>query len=131
MRIKIENDNSRPGSYVVTPAGSIDSSTFLELKEKTDPVLAKKPTSILVNLEGVDYISSAGLGVLFAMKKALKTNGGDLYFCHIKPQIRRLFDVVKALPAETLFTSYEEADRYLYDMMNRETEKTPKKNSGA
>ncbi|MCG3175658.1 MAG: hypothetical protein MOGMAGMI_00591 [Candidatus Omnitrophica bacterium] len=130
MRIKIEDDKSRPGSYVVTPYGSIDSSTYLEFKEKTDPLLVKHPKSIVVNLEGVDYISSAGLGVLFGMKKALRTNGGDLYFCHIKPQIRRLFEIVKALPAETLFASYEEADRYLYKMMNDEIEKNRRDQNG-
>lgn len=131
MRVKIEDDKSRARSYIVTPVGSIDSSTYLEFKEKTDPILANKPISIVVNLEGVDYISSAGLGVLFGMKKALKANGGDLYFCHIKPQIRRLFEIVKALPAETLFASYEEADRYLYKMMNDEIEKNRKENPDA
>jgi hypothetical protein len=40
-------------------------------------------------------------------------------FCNLKPQIRRLFEIVNALPKETLFKNTEEADAYLYRMMNQ------------
>jgi hypothetical protein len=44
----------------------------------------------------------------------------------LKPQIKRLFEIVNALPKETLFKSVEEADAYLYRMMNREIDKDNK-----
>ena len=120
------------GDVVLAEAGGrIDLSNADAVRDQLAAAMAKAKTGVVVDLSGVDYISSAGLGVLFGMKKALKANGGDLYFCHIKPQIRRLFEIVKALPAETLFASYEEADRYLYKMMNDEIEKNRKENPNA
>jgi anti-anti-sigma regulatory factor len=68
----------------------------------------------------VVYVSSAGLQVLFATKKTLAERGGDLTFSRPQPQIVKLFQIVNALPKESIFASVEEADRYFYSIMNRE-----------
>ena len=126
MRVEIDPNPDKLGYYTVTPHGPIDSDTYLEFSDKVTPLLNKDTHGIVLDLIDVNYVSSAGLGVLFTMKKHLKQNGGDLLFCNLKPQIRRLFEIVNALPKETLFKNAEEADAYLYRMMSQEIEK-PKK----
>ncbi len=123
MRVDIGPLKGKEGFISVTPHGSIDSDTYTEFQEKIKPALVPSTKNILVDLGHVEYISSAGLGVLFGIKKSLAGTGGELYFCNLKPQIKRLFEIVKALPKETLFTSYEEADRYFYKVMNDEIER--------
>ena len=123
MHIKVDSDVDKPGYFTVTPFGSIDSDTYVDFSDKIKPLLTPHAKSIVLDLANVDYISSAGLGVLFTMKKHLKKNGGDLLFCNLKPQIQRLFEIVNALPRETLFKNVEEADAYLYRMMNQQIEK--------
>ena len=123
MHTKVDADKDRPGFYTVTPFGPIDSETYMDFSDKVKPILTTHAKAIVLDLANVDYISSAGLGVLFTMKKHLKQNGGDLLFCNLKPQIQRLFEIVNALPRETLFKSVEEADAYLYRMMNQQMEK--------
>ena len=123
MHVKISPHGEREGHFTVTPFGPIDSDTYLDFSDKVTPLLNDKLKGILLDLANVDYISSAGLGVLFTMKKHLKGNKGDLLFCNLKPQIKRLFEIVNALPQETLFKNAEEADAYLYRMMNKELEK--------
>ena len=59
------------------------------------------------------------------MKKHLRQRNGELVFCHLKPQIKRMFEIVNALPKETMFRDNAEADAYLYRMMNKETKKDP------
>jgi anti-anti-sigma factor len=105
---------------MVTPYGPIDSDTYLDFDEKVKPLLVAGTKGIVLDLAGVDYISSAGLGVLFTMKKFLKNTGGQLLFCNLKPQIKKLFEIVNALPSETLFKSAEEADTYLWKMINQD-----------
>ena len=122
MHVKIVPSDYRPGYYTVTPHGPIDSDTYLDFSDKVTPLLNPTTKAIVLDLSDVDYISSAGLGVLFTMKKHLKQNGGDLLFSNIKPQIKRLFEIVNALPKETLFKTTEEADAYLYRMMNKPVE---------
>ena len=122
MHVNINPNGDKPGYYTVAPHGSIDSDTYTDFSDKITPLLNKETKGIILDLADVDYISSAGLGVLFTMKKHLRQNSGDLLFCNLKPAIKRLFEIVNALPAETLFKNSEEADAYLYRMMNKETE---------
>ena len=123
MKIDIYPDNQRQGFFTVAVDGSIDSSTYTELQEKISPVLNAGAKGIVMDLKKVNYISSAGLSVFFTAKKKLMANGGDVLFCNLQPQIKRLFEVVKALPKETLFESMEEADRYFYKIMNDEIDR--------
>jgi anti-anti-sigma factor len=109
----------KPGFFTVIPVGSIDSDTHSEFREQIKSLLVPTTKGIVLDFNNVDYISSAGLGVLFGMKKFLTEHKGELLFCNLKPQIKRLFEVVNALPKETLFKSVEEADAYLYKMMNK------------
>ena len=116
MHVKINPNKDREGFYTVVPFGPIDSDSHFDFNDVVTPLLVKTTRGIILDLANVDYISSAGLGVLFTMKKFLKTNGGDLLFCNLKPQIVRLFEIVNALPKETLFKDADEADAYLYRM---------------
>ena len=116
MHVKISPNKDREGFFTLTPSGPIDSDTYLDFNDVVTPLLVNTTRGIVLDLADVDYISSAGLGVLFTMKKFLRTNGGDLLFCNLRPQIVRLFEIVNALPKETLFKDAEEADAYLYRM---------------
>ena len=127
MHVKIASHMERPGNFTVIPHGAIDSDSYADFKDKMAPLLTKSTKSIVLDLVDVDYISSAGLGVLFTMKKYLKEHSGDLLFCNLKPQIKRLFEIVKALPPEILFENASEADAYFYKMMNEEIERQKEK----
>lgn len=119
MRVQIKPNKDKAGFFTVIPVGSIDTDTHSDFREKIKSLLVSSTKGIVLDLDSVDYISSAGLGVLFGMKKFLMENKGELLFCNLKPQIVRLFEIVNALPKETLFKSTEEADAYLYKMMNK------------
>jgi anti-anti-sigma factor len=127
MRVDVTAHKDKPGYFTVTPHGAIESESHAEFRTKITPLLVKTTKGIIVDMENVDYISSAGLGVLFSMKKFLMEGNNDLFFCHLKPQIQRLFDIVKALPRETIFTSLEEADEYFYREMNEVIDEAKKK----
>lgn len=127
MQVKIATNKDKEGYFTVVPYGSIDSDTHQAFKEKVMPILDKPVKMLLVDLANVDYISSAGLGVLFTLRKALLTSKGELLFCNLKPQIAKLFEVVKALPKESVFRTVEEADKYFYSIMNEEIKKQQKK----
>ena len=123
MRVEINPNKDREGFFTVIPFGPIDSDHYLDFSEYVTPLLVETTKGIILDLANVDYISSAGLGVLFTMKKFLASKRGALLFCNLKPQIVRLFEIVYALPKETLFKNAEEADAYLYKMMEEEIER--------
>ena len=120
MRVQIAAHQEKKGFFTVTPYGDIDSDTHHSFREELNPVLEQSPKIILLDLSHVDAITSAGLGVLFSIKKQMVAHHGELLFCNLKPQIIKLFEIVKTLPREHVFTSIDEADAYFARAMTEE-----------
>ena len=113
MQLDVTVKEKEKGVFIISPIGSLDSDTCLILEKKADPVLNLKAKVIILNMQGVDYISSAGLGVIFKIKKALKQNHGKLYIVNLTPTVKKVFDIINALPQQDIFVSVEELDNYL------------------
>ncbi|MBW1768561.1 MAG: hypothetical protein JRJ65_16145 [Deltaproteobacteria bacterium] len=56
----------------------------------------------------------------------MSEHNGSFGMINLKPQIRKVFDIINALPEITVFKNVEEADRYLDIMQKREIEKQEK-----
>ena len=78
---------------------------------------------VILDLADLDYISSAGLRVIFRIQKAVKSAGGQVLVVNLKPQVKKVFEIVDALPTMAVFKSYDEMDEYLDVMQRREIEK--------
>ncbi len=126
MHVRIDSSKSKEGYYKITPTGANDSETHEDFNRQLQPILTRSTRCIVMDLSDVNYISSAGLGALFSIKKKLMENKGELLFTGLQPQIKKLFEIVKALPRETLFVSADEADKYFYQMMNEEIDRQNK-----
>ena len=74
----------------------------------------------IVDLARLDYLSSAGVRSLFKARKGASDAGGQLLLVNPQPQVRKVFDIIKALPSTSVFESQEEMDRYL-DAMQRKS----------
>ena len=118
MELKVDVTQKAQGVYVVQPAGSLNSSTYAILDKEVDAILAEMPTLLVLDLEHLEYLSSAGLRVILKARKALKKNNSQLVFMNLQPQIRKVFDIVNAFPAMQIFQNIEELDDYL-DVMQR------------
>lgn len=68
-------------------SGRLDASHSERAKQEFDKVTA----SAVVNFQDLEYISSAGLGVLFATQKRLKGAGQGLKLIKMNQHIRDVF----------------------------------------
>jgi anti-anti-sigma factor len=116
MPLKVKSTSREPGVVVVSPIGSIDAQTYGVLDEKMDEILKQQPDIIIFDMEFADYISSTGIRVLLKTKKALKEIKGRMVFMNLQPQIKKVFDILKAIPTLKVFASIEELDNYLDTM---------------
>ncbi len=123
MRVNISPHPHKKGYFRVTPHGSIDTDTHDIFRKLVKPLLNPSTKGILIDLRDVDYISSAGIGVIFSLKTFFKENDGQVLFCNLKPQIQKVFDVMKMVSKKSVFKSLEEADQFLYRMMDEEIRK--------
>ena len=86
------------------------------LEDSVEDVLKESPDVIIFDMEFTDYISSSGIRVLLKTKKTLKETNGKMVFMNLQPQIKKVFDILNALPTIQVFASIEELDKYLDTM---------------
>ena len=116
MTLKVASSEKSQGVFIISPEGSLDTDTYPILEEKVDLILDTSPDMLIFDLEKLDYISSMGVRVIAKAKKSLKKNEGKVVLLNLQPQIRKVFEIIKALPSEQIFESVEELDRYLDTM---------------
>ncbi|MFC1514562.1 STAS domain-containing protein [Candidatus Omnitrophota bacterium] len=123
MPLSVTIEEKEKGAYRVIPDGSLDSNTYTILEEKLAPVLATGPKSIVFDMSEISYISSLGLNTILKTKKELEALGATLILTKLQPQVKKVFDIVAALPSMNVFESIEEADAYLSKMQEDEIKK--------
>ena len=113
MSLKVNSAETRPGVFTVSPIGSLDGNTYKVLEGTVETVLKQLPDVIIFDLEFLDYINSMGVRVLLKTKKEMKKRAGKVAFMKLQPQIKKVFDILNALPTMQVFASMEEMDKYL------------------
>ena len=64
---------------------------------------------MLINMDNVRYLSSAVLGKLVSLHKALKVNNGEMKLCNIAPTIFEVFEITRLDRVFDIFNSESEA----------------------
>ncbi|MDQ7821251.1 MAG: STAS domain-containing protein [Candidatus Eremiobacteraeota bacterium] len=122
MSLSVVSYEKSPGVFVVAPEGIIDASTYEAFEKKVESALENKPGILIMDLDKLNYISSIGLRVIAKAKKHLKQTGGTVMMVNLQPQIKEVFEIIKALPKEQIFSSIAELDDYLLTMQRKSVE---------
>jgi anti-sigma B factor antagonist len=89
------------GWTVVDIYGELDVATTPELREVLVGLVGDGATRLILDLDGVDFIDSTGLGTIISALKRARTHGGDLRLVCTQARITRLFEITgldKAVP---------------------------------
>ena len=78
---------------VVDVKGEIDVYTAPKLREKLIELVSEGSYDVVVNLEGVDFLDSTGLGVLVGALKKVRADGGTLDIVCTQERILKIFDI--------------------------------------
>lgn len=127
--LSIEIDPPQDSRQRVSLTGRLDTHTYGDLDEALSPLLATQVQTLELDLSGLDYISSAGIRSILKARKLLSPRGGRVVVTHPQPQIRKVFELVKAVPLSEIFTSTRELDDYLEAMQRKVVEEND--NTGA
>ena len=92
--------------------------TFALPEREAHPALYGGTLTVL-DMKELDYISSAGLRVIFKAAKEVKAAGNRLAAANRKPHIDKVFEILKALPDMAVFANDEEMDEYLGAMQQQ------------
>ncbi|HWU77831.1 MAG TPA: STAS domain-containing protein [Rhodanobacter sp.] len=124
MTLNLHSDISAPNRATMHVSGRLDAMTYGELDRAMLELLPKVADggTMVIDLEGLEYVSSAGLRSFAKIRKSMKARGGHTLLIHPQPQVRKVFDIVKAVPVSEVFSSTQELDAYLDRMQRRITE---------
>jgi len=91
---KIENLSDRIAVVILT--GSMNLGSALKLVDaQMQQALATEVAGLVLDLSGVDYVDSAGLGVLVHTYGLMNQHGGTLRLCGVQPRVRSLLQMTK------------------------------------
>ena len=94
------------------PAGRIDHATAAAFKTALAPHLAGVAAGrdrAVIDLAGVEYISSVGLRVLMLASKQVKAQGGALAVADLQPVVREIFEISRFNLVLEVFPTLREA----------------------
>ncbi len=98
--LKIERVlTTEDGVTILRLIGAIDAHTFDEVDITIQDLFAEGVYKIVLNLEDVTYISSAGIGTLVSSTLQARENGGNLIVIKISNRLRDVLTVLGLLDA--------------------------------
>ncbi len=99
--------------HIFSLNGRFDAHSAGAVENELNLVISKGEHNLLVDLDGVEYISSAGLRVLLAATKKLKKEKGEIKLCCLKPYVKEVFDIAGFTQIFKIYNTVEEATQSL------------------
>lgn len=86
-----------------------DEKQILAILEKLGQIIeSREKVRMILDMEQIQYLSSAGLGRLVALLKKAMSGGGFLHLACMRSEIRELFDVMRLSQIFKIFDTVEE-----------------------
>lgn len=94
---------------VLSVTGDIDAETFPQLISEADKVLEAGHVNLVLDLSGVDYISSGGLIALQTIVGRAASQGGKAVLCCVSRQVAQVLKISGFDQRLSIFTDIEAA----------------------
>lgn len=121
MKLQIDTQHSQPGIVTVVLRGELDGRTCNTLDREIHSLVAEPVRAIVLDMAGVDYISSAGVGSLASARTAITKKGGELAMTNVQPQVAKVLEIMRLVPVLGVFKDQDELDEYLGRIQRRMT----------
>ena len=100
------------GDVVVVVLGvdELDAGNVAALKRDVAPVL-EAHTKVLLDLSGMRFLDSSGLGFFLSCLRKVMAKGGDLKLCGMSEQVRAVFELLRMQRILEIYDTREDALR--------------------
>jgi anti-sigma B factor antagonist len=80
-------------THELTLSGEVDAYTAPKLKEVMLPLTEMEGFTVIVDLSGIDYMDSTGLGIFVGALKSSKANNSSLKLRGMTTRVKRIFEI--------------------------------------
>lgn len=114
--LEIDLDVRPDGTRVVIPIGDLDLATAPLLRERLLRIAvdAGERPRLVVDLAGVDFLDTIGLGALLGGVKRCREGGGDLVLARAEPQVAEVLAITGLDAVHPVHPSIDAAIRALH-----------------
>jgi len=79
---------------LIKASGFLDAHTFEEMEKEIEDLFRQRIFKIIVRLDELDYISSAGAGVFIGAVGTATANGGNIVLLNPSSNVKEVFDLL-------------------------------------
>jgi len=97
------------GVVSVIVEGRLDAATVPTLEQALQRRLFDGQAKLVVDLAGVNYISSSGLRALLTARRQARSRGGDVHLCTLLPRVKEIFEMVGFMSVFGVYATRDEA----------------------
>jgi anti-sigma B factor antagonist len=97
------------GASVIELSGFINAHTVRQFESVLEGLVSEGRYNILLKCDGLNYISSAGLGAIMGQIEAVRENGGDIMLANLTENVFTIFDTLGFTQLYKVFGNEEEA----------------------
>lgn len=113
MKLTIAMRRAQSGAVTLTLRGSLDGDTCTLLDREVGKALTEPIGAMVLDMTGVDFVTSAGIGTIVKAKTSLARKEVDLAMIGVQPQVQKVFEIIRLLPMLKVFQCRAELDEYL------------------
>jgi anti-anti-sigma factor len=109
MSLEIQTRRVDNGVTVVAPTGRLDVAGAPTLKDAITEALKNGEPRVVLDLEGVSFVDSTGLGSVIAALKQIRSSQGDLRLAAPNQQVRVVLELTTLDRVFPYYSTVEEA----------------------
>jgi len=110
MNLDLQISSQSSGTVMILKiSGKLDAQSAPAANDQLKGLIGSGKAKIILDLEGLTYISSAGLGIFNANQADARKVGGMIRLACLKPQVKDVFDLLKFTLLFPMFASVPEA----------------------
>jgi anti-anti-sigma factor len=109
VSLDVESRQTESGVTVLAPSGRLDVVGAPALKEAVSEAMKNGNPRLVIDMEGVTFVDSSGLGSVVSALKQVRTSKGDLRLAAPNQQVRVVLELTTLDRVFPYFATVEEA----------------------
>jgi anti-sigma B factor antagonist len=109
VTLDVESRQTDTGVTVLAPSGRLDVTGAPALKEAVSEAMKSGQARVIIDLEGVSFVDSSGLGSVVTALKQVRSSKGDLRLAAPNQQVRVVLELTTLDRVFPYYATVEEA----------------------
>jgi anti-sigma B factor antagonist len=101
--------SDQDGWTLLRVTGELDVATAPRLRQEAVRVVSEGRLQLVMDLSGVDFLDSTGLGVIIGVLKRVRGHGGELVLAGLSPQVSKVFEITRVSEIVQIVASVSDA----------------------